>query len=157
MKVNHIEQPFVEKFPEAPLKKHEDAARTGILWSALIPISGIRETAKIFDSAGFFLETITALDFKDTFELVYHFNYYEPQSRVAVRVLCGHDQTPSSISDIFRGAGWLEREVHEFFGIGFSGNPDLRRLLLPEDSDYHPLRKEFAEGGAYHKREEIYG
>ncbi len=156
MRVNDLERLLLERFPEASVKQ-EDAARTGIRWSVPVPISGIRDAAKIFDSAGFFLETITALDFADTFEVVYHFNCYEPRSRVCARVLCGHDQSLSSISDIFRGAGWLEREVHEFFGIAFPGNPDLRRLLLPEDADYYPLRKEFTEGGTYHKREEIYG
>ena len=63
----------------------------------------------------------------------------------------------STIVDIFRGAGWLEREVHDFFGIEFAGNPDLRPLLLPEDADYHPLRKDFGKTGAYLKREDIYG
>jgi NADH-quinone oxidoreductase subunit C len=72
-------------------------------------------------------------------------------------VLCGHDQVPASICDIFRGAGWLEREVHDFFGISFSGNTDMRPLLLPEDADYHPLRKTFGKVSAYHKREEIHG
>ena len=126
-------------------------------WSVLIAISEIGETARTFEKAGFFLETITAIDFQDTFELVYHFNFYEPGSRVAVRFLCGHEQTPASITDIFRGAGWLEREVHDFFGIRFSGNPDLRPLLLPEDADYRPLRKNFGKTGAYLKREDIYG
>ncbi len=156
MKIAEIEKELREKFPDAAFTPDE-SGKTGTALSLTIPISGIREAAQVFDKAGFFLETITALDFQDTFELVYHFNYYEPASRTAVRVLCGHDQTPSTICDIFHGAGWLEREVHDFFGIGFSGNPDLRPLLLPEDADYHPLRKDFGKGCTYHKREEIYG
>ncbi len=47
------------------------------------------------------------------------------------------------MSDIFPSALWLEREVHDFFGIAFGNHPDLRPLLLPEDADYHPLRKTF--------------
>ncbi|MGA2401270.1 MAG: NADH-quinone oxidoreductase subunit C [Syntrophobacteraceae bacterium] len=156
MKVKEIEAKMLEKFPDAPLKRDE-TGMTGALWSVAVPISGIREAAKAFDSAGFFLESITALDFEDTFELVYHFNCFEPKSRVVVRMLCGHDQEPASICDIFRGAGWLEREVHDFFGIKFSGNADMRALLLPEDADYHPLRKNFGKVSAYHKREDIYG
>ena len=156
MKVKEIEAKMLEKFPDAPLKRDETGL-TGALWSIDVPISGIRDAAKAFGSAGFFLESITALDFEDTFELVYHFNRYEPKSRLVVRVLCGHDQVPASICDIFRGAGWLEREVHDFFGISFSGNTDLRALLLPEDADYRPLRKTFGKVSAYHKREEIYG
>jgi len=156
MKVKELEAIMLEKFPDAPLSRDE-TGMTGALWSIIVPISGIRDATKAFWSAGFFLESITALDFEDTFELVYHFNCYEPKSRLVVRVLCGHDQVPPSICDIFRGAGWLEREVHDFFGISFSGNTDLRALLLPEDADYHPLRKTFGKVSAYHKREEIYG
>ncbi len=147
---------MLEKFPDAPIKRDE-TGMTGALWSIAVPISSIRDAAKAFESADFFLESITALDFEDTFELVYHFNCYEPKSRVVVRMLCGHDQVPASICDIFRGAGWLEREVHDFFGISFLGNPDMRALLLPEDADYHPLRKTFGKVSAYHKREDIYG
>ncbi|MGA3118311.1 MAG: NADH-quinone oxidoreductase subunit C [Syntrophobacteraceae bacterium] len=156
MKVKELEAIMLEKFPDAPLSRDE-TGMTGALWSIIVPISGIRDATKAFWSAGFFLESITALDFEDTFELVYHFNCYEPKSRLVVRVLCGHDQVPPSICDIFRGAGWLEREVHDFFGISFSGNTDMRPLLLPEDADYHPLRKTFGKVSAYHKREEIYG
>ncbi|HYA40226.1 MAG TPA: NADH-quinone oxidoreductase subunit C [Syntrophobacteraceae bacterium] len=156
MKVKDIEGVMRSKFPDAPLHMDESGL-TGALWSMAVPISGIRDAAGAFDAAGFFLESITALDFEDTFELVYHFNCYEPMSRVVVRVLCGHGQVPPSICDIYRGAVWLEREVHDFFGIEFSGNPDMRPLLLPEDADYHPLRKTFGKVGAYHKREVIYG
>ena len=156
MKVKELEAIMLEKFPDAPLSRDE-TGMTGALWSIIVPISGIRDATKAFWSAGFFLESITALDFEDTFELVYHFNCYEPKSRLVVRMLCGHDQVPQSICDIFRGAGWLEREVHDFFGISFSGNTDMRPLLLPEDADYHPLRKTFGKVSAYHKREEIYG
>ena len=156
MKINDIEVRMQGRFPDSPLKR-DDAGLTGARWSIAVPISGIRDAAVEFDAAGFFLESITALDFEDTFELVYHYNCYEPGSRAVVRVLCGHDQVPPSICDIFCGAIWLEREVHEFFGIKFSGNADMRRLLLPEDADYHPLRKTFGKVGAYHKREVIYG
>jgi NADH-quinone oxidoreductase subunit C len=156
MKAREIEEIMLKTFPDAPFNR-DQTGLTGALWSMVVPLSGIREAAKAFDAAGFFLESITALDFEDTFELVYHFNCYEPGSRVVVRMLCGHDQVPPSLCDIFRGAVWLEREVHDFFGISFSGNSDMRPLLLPEDADYHPLRKNFGKVGAYHKREEIYG
>ena len=49
----------------------------------------------------------------------------------------------ASIVDLFPGASWHERETHEMFGIGFDGHPDLAPLLLPEEFEGHPLRKEF--------------
>lgn len=156
MSVVEMQKVLAEKLPDAVFKSDE-TGKAGTVWSVLIPLSGIREAAGVFDKAGFFLETITGLDFQDTRELVYHFNLYRGRSRVAVRALCGQDRTPDTISDIFRGAGWLEREVREFFGIEFKGNPDMRPLLLPEDADYHPLLKNFGKTGAYHKREKIYG
>jgi len=48
-----------------------------------------------------------------------------------------------TISAVFPGANWHERETHDFFGIRFAGHPNLIPLLLPEDADYHPLRKDF--------------
>ena len=156
MKVQEIERVILEKLPGTVFQRDE-TGKTGALWSAAVTVSGIRDAAKAFETSGFFLEDIMALDFQDTFELVYRFNCYEPGSRAVVRVLFGHDQSPPSICDIFGGAGWLEREVHDFFGISFSGNPDMRPLLLPEDADYHPLRKDFGKVSAYHKREDIYG
>ena len=48
-----------------------------------------------------------------------------------------------TISHIYQGANWHERETHDFFGIIFSGHPNLEPLLLPEDADFHPLLKDF--------------
>lgn len=134
----------------------DDEYRAGVVFTACIPMEMLREVATACNARGFYLETLTALDFKDTKELVYHFNFYEPRSRFAVRVMCGHDETPPTISNIFPSAGWLEREVHEFFGIQFIGNFDLRPLLLPEDTEINPLKKTFGIVAAYRKRDEIY-
>ena len=137
--------------------KLDEAYQAGIAFTAMAPMARLREAVNGCKEVGFFLESITGLDFEDTAELVYHFNCYEPKSRFALRVLCGHDQAPPTVTDIFASALWLEREVHDFFGIGFAEHPDLRPLLLPEDADYHPLRKTFGKVYAYRKREEIYG
>jgi len=131
--------------------------KAGVSFAVQVGLARLRDAASAMNEAGFFLESITALDFKDTQELVYHFNCYEPVSRIAVRVLCGHDQVPSTLSDIFASAMWQEREVRDFFGIRFADSPDMRPLLLPEDADYHPLKKTFGVTHAYLKREEIYG
>jgi NADH-quinone oxidoreductase subunit C len=131
--------------------------QSGVALSAQVPAGNLRDAVRACDAMGFYLESITGLDFKDTAELVYHLNCYEPKSRIVLRTLCEHSQSAPTISDIFPSALWLEREVHEFFGIPFTGNPDLRRLLLPEDADYYPLRKTFGKSHDYHERKEIYG
>jgi NADH-quinone oxidoreductase subunit C len=61
---------------------------------------------------------------------------------IRTRIRRDNPEIPT-ISPVFPGANWHERETHDFFGIRFSGHPDLTPLLLPEDADYHPLRKDF--------------
>ncbi len=85
-----------------------------------------------------------AIPAEDQFEVVYDFNHYEALCRVTmrVRVVRSTPEVPT-ISEIYPGANWHERETHDFFGIVFTGHPDLSPLLLPEDADFHPLRKDF--------------
>jgi len=80
----------------------------------------------------------------DDLEVVYDFNHFHRFCRIVVRVRMPRN-TPQlpTISDIFPGADWHERETHDFFGIKFIGHPNLAPLLLPEDADFHPLLKDF--------------
>jgi len=82
--------------------------------------------------------------FVEEMEVVYDFNHYAEFCRVVVRVRVPRD-TPDvpTISHIYPGANWHERETHDFFGINFVGHPYLVPLLLPEDADFHPLKKDF--------------
>lgn len=81
---------------------------------------------------------------EDDFEVVYDFNHHEELCRVTVRTRVARSipEVPS-ICEIYPGADWHERETHDFFGIVFAGHPDLTPLLLPEDADFHPLRKDY--------------
>lgn len=135
----------------------DETCRTGAACTARCSLGDLRAAASAFQESGFYLDSITGLDFTDTFEVVYHFNCYEPASRIALRALCAREEEVPTLSDIFASAMWQEREVHEFFGIPFGNHPDLRPLLLPEDADDYPLRKTFGVVSVYRKREEIYG
>jgi NADH-quinone oxidoreductase subunit C len=79
----------------------------------------------------------------ERFEVVYHFMSPYLNHRVRVK-LSVDDETPvPSITEVFVGANWFEREAYDLFGILFSGHPDLRRILTDYGFDGHPLRKDF--------------
>ena len=94
-----------------------------------------------------FLAELTAVDFwprEPRFELVYLLVSIEHRLRLRMKVrLPGADAHVGTVSGIWPAANWLEREVWDLFGIVFDGHPDLRRLLMPEDWDGFPLRKDF--------------
>jgi NADH-quinone oxidoreductase subunit C len=78
------------------------------------------------------------------FELNYHLVSIPKRARVRLRVrLSGDDPVVDSLVPVWPGANWLEREIFDLFGIQFTGHPDLRRILLPDDWEGHPLRKDY--------------
>ncbi|MDB5624024.1 MAG: NADH-quinone oxidoreductase subunit [Devosia sp.] len=80
---------------------------------------------------------------EERFEVVYHF--LSPYTNLRIRVkLAADDVVPvPSITGVFKGADWFEREAYDLYGVLFSGHPDLRRLLTDYGFDGHPLRKDF--------------
>jgi NADH-quinone oxidoreductase subunit C len=78
------------------------------------------------------------------FEVVYNLLNLRNRSRIFVKVRCGEENPEvDSVTSIWKSASWNEREVYDMFGIHFRNHPDLRRIFLPEDFQYYPLRKEF--------------
>ena len=104
------------------------------------------EAARLMDEAGYMLEAVTGVDWlaDQQFEVVYDYTLVSTGERVAIRARIPR-ATPDipTISTVFPGADWHERETHDFFGIVFQGHPHLIPLLLPEDATFHPLRKDF--------------
>jgi NADH-quinone oxidoreductase subunit C len=90
---------------------------------------------------------VTAADFfplrHPRFDLVYHLVAPERRRRVRLKVQVGEGEAVPSVTGIWPGAGWPEREVYDLFGIVFEGHSDLRRLLMPDDWNGHPLRKDY--------------
>jgi len=93
------------------------------------------------------LAEVTAADFhprEPRFEVIYLLVSIEHRMRVRLKVrLQGEDARVATVSSLWPAAGWLEREVWDLFGIVFDGHPDLRRLLMPEDWEGFPLRKDY--------------
>ncbi|EFO33615.1 NADH-quinone oxidoreductase chain 5 [Roseibium sp. TrichSKD4] len=77
------------------------------------------------------------------FDVVYHFLSPFQNQRIRVKVMTDEDTPVPSITPIFPGAEWFEREAYDMYGILFSGHPDLRRILTDYGFDGHPLRKDF--------------
>jgi len=92
------------------------------------------------------LVDITALDWPEReprFDVVYHWLNLTTQERLRVKVPVADGQAAPSLTSRFKTADWFEREVFDMFGIRFEGHPNLQRLLLWQDFQGHPLRKDF--------------
>jgi NADH-quinone oxidoreductase subunit C len=81
------------------------------------------------------------------FEVAYLLNSLLVKERVLVKVRIGEGESVPTVSDLWRAAEWLEREAYDMFGIRFENHPDLRRILMVEDFDGYPLRKDFPTEG----------
>ena len=77
------------------------------------------------------------------FEVVYLLHSMKKQQRLRLKVKVGDSESVSSVESIWKAADWLEREVYDLFGISFDNHPDLRRILLWDGYEGHPLRKDF--------------
>jgi NADH-quinone oxidoreductase subunit C len=121
-----------------------DYSMTGCHLEVRLSDAGMRRVAAVMKDKRFHLETITAVDFPGSFELIYLYStYYDDICRVIARIQILKDALPNTVSAIYPGAIWLEREIYDFFGIRFLGHPDLRRILNPDNADYFPLLKTF--------------
>ena len=90
---------------------------------------------------------LTCVDFlasEGRFEMVYHVFSLRRNRRLRVKVsLPGDNPVVDSLTGLWKNAEWLEREVFDMFGVGFMGHPDLRRILMYEGFEGHPLRKSY--------------
>ncbi|MEX0944825.1 MAG: NADH-quinone oxidoreductase subunit C [Balneolaceae bacterium] len=80
----------------------------------------------------------------ERFEVVYNLLSLRDVSRIFLKVRC-NEESPEveSVASVWPAANWFEREVFDMFGVNFRNHPDLRRIYMPEDFEYYPLRKEF--------------
>jgi len=102
----------------------------------------IRVFASIMRENGFYLVFVTAVHLSSAIEVVYQFAIYSNLCRVVGRAAVAKDNSIPTISDIFNGANWHERETWEMFGVRFVGHPYLEPLLLPEETvGLNPLLK----------------
>jgi NADH-quinone oxidoreductase subunit C len=116
-----------------------------------VPAALIRDACSVLrDSKTFpcnFLEDVTCVDWypsEPRFEVVYHLLSMSKKERVRIKVKLGNDKpTVPSITSVWPSSNFAEREVFDLFGIHFEDHPYLRRLMMPEDWEGHPLRKDY--------------
>jgi NADH-quinone oxidoreductase subunit C len=93
------------------------------------------------------LSAVTAVDrhpSEPRFEVVYHLHSIERNERIRLRCwISGVGPVIESVASVWRAANWYEREVFDLFGIRFLNHPDLRRIMMPDDWEGHPLRKDY--------------
>ena len=92
-----------------------------------------------------YLVSITAVDFLDHFDVIYHLRSIKNDYSVVMRTKCADRQNPSvpSVVSLWQGADLQEREVYDLMGISFEGHPNMKRIVLWEGYKGHPLRKDF--------------
>ena len=98
-----------------------------------------------------YLSDATSLDrfpVEPRFELNYHLVSIPNKTKIRLRTrVSGADPVVDSLVPVWPGAGWLEREIYDLMGIRFNGHPDLRRILLPDDWEGYPLRRDYPTEG----------
>ncbi len=85
---------------------------------------------------------------EDRFEVFYNLVSFEKQKRIRLKIRVDEAVlTAPTVTGVYRAANWNEREAYDMLGIRFEGHPDMRRMFMPEDFEYHPQRKEFPQLG----------
>lgn len=147
-----LERVVRERFGEALIEVREFRGETTLVVTKAIILELLAflraEPAWRFDR----LADLTAVDYLDLggasrFAVVYHVMARASLQRLRVRALVDeNDPVIASVVPLFPVANWFEREVYDLFGIKFVGHPNLTRILMPDDWDGHPLRKDFPVG-----------
>lgn len=153
MAINH--EQVIEKIRAAHNGAVLDVVQFRGEWTAVIEASSIRAVVSFLKSDPQlqfnFLADLTAVDNlpeqAERYEVVYNLASFDNGLRLRLKArIPGADPRIDSVTPVFKGANWFEREVYDMFGIRFEGHPDLRRIVNPETFPGHPLRKDF-DGG----------
>lgn len=124
-----------------------DFGRTGAHIKVVLAADQLEGLARFLKAEGFALTCLSGVDFSSGTDLVYHFHLPHKTLRLVAHLPLVRGQTVRSLADMYESVNWFEREVWEMYGVVFDGHPNLTWLLLPEGSDFHPLRKDFGKVG----------
>lgn len=134
-----VAQQIGEKFPDAITGSDETAVF--VRSEALLEVARfIKESLDLN-----YLNSITAVDYIDYFELVYHLTSLENNHSIILKTKCHERENPKvpSVVSLWQGADFQEREIYDLMGISFEGHPNMKRIFLWDGFQGHPLRKDF--------------
>jgi NADH-quinone oxidoreductase subunit C len=123
-----------------------DYTAKGYHLDATVTPNQVVAAAEALGEQGFAIDTITGVDWLTEGQMEVVYDYFHPLkgTRAVIRTRIPRDNPEiETISRVFPGANWHERETHDFFDIRFIGHPNLTPFLLPEDANFHPLRKDY--------------
>ena len=138
---NELAGELNDKFPGSVI----DAGEKDIIVSGdFLPqvVTHLKDTPELsFD----YLNMVTAADYFDYFEVVYRLSSLKHNHSLTIKTRCHDREKPAvpSLTGLYQGADWQEREVYDLMGIEFTGHPNLKRIFLWEGFDGHPLRKDY--------------
>ena len=120
-------------------------------WTVIVPVAQLIAAARHLrtapDALFDFCSDVTATDWpprkEARFDVVYALYSTRLRQRVRVKVRVGEQQPVPSVTEVWSAANWLEREVYDMFGVNFTGHPDRRRILMPDDWQGFPERKDY--------------
>lgn len=137
-----------QKFADAIVSESAERGEAGIV---VDPTKWISLAKWLATDGGFtFLSDLCAVDWPDheaRFEVVYNLTDIDNSRRLRVKLpVASEPPSAPSVTSIWPTADWHEREAFDMFGIVFDGHPDLRRILMPDEWEGHPLRKDYSMG-----------
>lgn len=145
MKLDELLNDISARFGGKVLKAEKRSAKRAYI--DIAPSDIVQFTRYMFKEKGLRFNIASGVDTLDALEILYHFSLDKAGIVVTLRVTLKDKSAPhiDTITTVTRSAWWIEREIHELFGVMFDGNKDLRRLLLPDDwpQGVYPLRKDF--------------
>ena len=137
-----VEKTIRDAFPDAVLESTDihGILNMKIRPSDLLAVCEMLQSKLAFD----YLADITAIDWQDRVEVVYQLTALASNTRIALRVNLDYANLElDSVYSVWKGSELQEREAYDLMGVVFKGHPDLRRILLPDDWEGHPLRKNY--------------
>lgn len=141
-----VVQKIKEKFPNSVLDTHSFRGDDTVI----IKKEDIQDVCRFLKSdpelAFDFLSDLCGVDYmgrEPRFEVVYNLFSIKKHHRIRLKAMVGDGEKIHSVVGIWGTADWHEREAYDMYGIVFEGHPNLTRILMPEDWDGHPLRKDY--------------